>query len=89
VVRRARKGRRLKLLARYMFPIFKLIQRIQEDYTRVYIYIGNNFYEAKLQRRQQTYSNHIAKLLDSRVVEILEIFSEEEQLLMKAVVLIP
>jgi hypothetical protein len=60
-----------------------------ENSRRFYqsIYIGNNFYEAKLQRRQQTYSNHIAKLLDSRVIEILEIFSKEDQLLMKAMVL--
>jgi hypothetical protein len=36
--------------------------------------------------RQQTYSNHIVKLLDSIVIEILEIFSEDYQHLMKAIV---
>lgn len=51
------------------------------------IYVESNFYEAKLQMRQQTYSNNIAKLLDSRIIEIHEIFSEEDQLLMKAMVL--
>ncbi len=51
-----------------------------ENSRRFYknIYIGNDFYEAKLQRRHQTYSNHIVKLLDSRLIEILEMISEED-----------